>query len=523
MPIFGEKPVTSITIKINQLSQPHRYDDDDDIDDSPELQLSNLLELIKIQPSSGATEAARAIRKKIKYGESVEEQIRALNILELLILNSGRKIGPIIARDDKLIDVLKGILTGSGKTGLSLSYDKEVQQKVKELAIGWKTELEELEGYKYFACLWQFIPKSKSKHGRTSSRSISSPAPSSSRRTVDADYDDDDNTDDYRRSNQSNRNHGHHDNNGYEDDEYDNNAVYDSPKYSRPKSPPPPRPRVSSPYNGDNGLDKSKDKQKDKKDKKKKKKGKIGVKYADEEFEIPQINYTLEAPKIRTLIGQCHTHTTGLTNALIVLPAGESPLDNDKIRAEFDKCKKIRRKVLRYLQFVGAGGEANKTAEVIAMDEEFLGSLIGANELLVESFKQFDAKCGIPTVGVPAPTYGEEEEDDDDESYSGESYYDSEDSDEEEASEQSISQRLQNTTIEGSSSQPVVDYTIPRKSPPPPRPSKPSKLISRASPAPVSYTPPPAKQSIRKSQPIADDNDPFGDNHAVQHERSIYD
>ncbi|KAK6461541.1 hypothetical protein DFJ63DRAFT_185161 [Scheffersomyces coipomensis] len=512
MPIFGDKPLTSITIKINQMSEAHRYDEDDDIDDTLELHLSNLLELIKIQSSSGATEAARAIRKKIKYGESVDEQLRALNILELLILNSGKKIGPVIARDDKLIDVLKGILNGNGKTSVGASYDKDVQDKVRNLAIGWKTELEELDGYKYFACLWQFIPKgSKSRGGnRPSSRSVSSPKSSS------RDVDDDD--DDYGTGSSSRRSRAN--TNGYEDDEdvYSSSPPYSRPKSPRtPRSPPPPRPKTSSPY-----TDSNKDnKKKDKKDKKKRKFRRPGVKYADAEFQIPQINYTLEAPKIRTLIGQCHTHTTGLNNALITLPAHESPTDNQKIKSEFEKCKKIRRKVLRYLQFVGAGGEEDKTPEIIAMDEEFLGSLIGANELLVETFKAFDTKCGVVSSG-PAPTYGEEEpEEGDDESYSGESYYTTDsDDDEYEEQEQSISQRLEQTTIEGSSSRTPLSG---RKSPPPPRPAKPPKLVSRY----VDETPvaaPPPKQSIKKTaQNPADDNDPFGDSNEVSHLKSIYD
>lgn len=115
MPIFGDKQISSITIKINQLSTPHQ---NDEIDEGIELYLSDLLHLIKIQPSTGATEAARAIRKKIKYGELVEGQLRTLQILELLVLNSGVKIGPVIARDDKLLDVLKGLSPEMVKLGV---------------------------------------------------------------------------------------------------------------------------------------------------------------------------------------------------------------------------------------------------------------------------------------------------------------------------------------------------------------------------------------------------------------------
>ena len=153
---------------------------------------------------------------------------------------------------------------------------------------------------------------------------------------------------------------------------------------------------------------------------------------------------------------------------LLQLPADESPLDNDKTLEEFAKCKKIRRKVLSYLQYVGAGSPEAKSSEVAALDEEFLGSLIGANEQLVESFKRFDFRAGY-SKDNPAPNY-------DDESDSDESYYTSEESEEEpddveEQDENLISARLQNATLQS-------------KLPPPPRPSKPSNLQSSFQPRP---------------------------------------
>ena len=65
MPLFSDHAYTSITIKINQLADPKR---NDEIDDSIELYLSDLIELIKVQSNSGAVEAARAIRKKSNMG-----------------------------------------------------------------------------------------------------------------------------------------------------------------------------------------------------------------------------------------------------------------------------------------------------------------------------------------------------------------------------------------------------------------------------------------------------------------------
>ncbi|CAK7895168.1 LAS seventeen-binding protein 5 [[Candida] anglica] len=471
MPIFGERQTTSITVKINQLSTPDR---NLEIDESIELYLSDLIELIKIQPNSGAVEAARAIRKKIKYGNSTEESLRALGILELLVLNSGHKIGPVIARDDKLLDVLKGIISGSGRTGTGGSYPKEIQRKVRGLAIGWKTELDGLDGYKYMALLWKNIPRERGSGNSSSSRSRSA-----SVNVFGSELD---------------------------------NVVQESPRGSpRPSSPrvsggktPPPRPTAASPFaKKEQPLTSKRARTKKSKHKNKKRTGK----YADPEFKIPQINYKVEAPKIRNTIAECHTHTTALVNALIALPPSISPLDDAKAAGEFEKCREIRRKVLRYLQFVGAGGDTHKADSVVAMDEEFLGSLIVANEQLVESFKKYDSACGY-TEENPAPQYNDETDSDDGyESYytdsSEEEEQDDEDLPEIGARESSLEERLQRVDIkEGTSS----------KRAPPPIPPKSNSL--KSSPIPNAEYQPSGDLSRLKTNDTAE-SDPFGDGNIV--------
>ena len=459
MPIFGERPHTSITVKVNQLAQSNR---NEDVDDTIELYLSDLLDLISIQPGSGAAEAARAIRKKVKYGDTVGEQIRALNILELLVLNSGPKIGPVLARDDKLIDVLKGILLGHAKTGVGLPYENVVRQKVMNLAIGWKSELNGLDGYKYFAMLWQYIPKNKSdgRHTKTTNENVF------------------DSYEDTQRSPKIRTPK-------VRSDEFND---FRSPKADNYRSPPP-RPKTQSPY------------AKPRKDKKSKKSKKPLGSYADRQFEIGQINYKVEAPKITNIIASSQTHTTTLNNILISLPPNQSPLDSAKATLEFEKLKSIRRKVLRYLQYVGAGDSSNKTDEVLEMDERFLGTLIDTNESLVATLKRFDAKCGY-TVDDPAPSYNNEDEEDSDDSY-----YTDESSDEENVD--LVSERLQDATIGTSSSSSIL-----HKSPPPPRPNKPLALSQLLPPKPL-------KETHTNSSMDEGEDDPFGDSSAVS--KSIYD
>lgn len=424
MPFFGSRPETSITVKVNQICQPHFNDELED--DSVELQLADLLPLIKIQPTTGATEVARAIRKNIKYGDQVPVQVRAIRLLEVLVLNGGLSIGSTVVHDDKLNEVLKGVITGRGTAGDGGTYSSRVQRAARELALGWQHELLGIPEFRLMPKLWNYVPGNK---------------PSLS------------------------RSRGHND--GFESQE----NVFDSgdddlepalmlPLPLPPPAAPPLRPRLKKP-----SVDPPKPK------KKKRKRGLFrSSRYADDEYKIPQINYKVEAPKIRNTLLDCHTAVTNLTNTLKALPPGELPTENAQATAEFNKCKRIRRKVLRYIQFVGAGDPETKLRENQRMDDEFLGALISANELLVDAFKRYDRMSGI----VDTHQY-----DNMDASSSDESYYTESDSDDDadEAAELTL-KAMESMTLRA----------------PPPRPPKPV-----------------ARQLT--SDTVS--SDPFGDTHVV--------
>jgi hypothetical protein len=83
--LSGEKPHSSISDWVEVLSSD-RYDETS-LDGIPEL-----VESINLQDRDGVgtTEAARAIRKKLKYG-NVHRQLRALVILRALTENAGER------------------------------------------------------------------------------------------------------------------------------------------------------------------------------------------------------------------------------------------------------------------------------------------------------------------------------------------------------------------------------------------------------------------------------------------------
>lgn len=453
MPIFGgEKPFTSVTVKVNQLCMPNRNSDLDD--DSMEVYLDQLISLIKLQ-STGASEAARAIRKKIKYGNSPEEMLRALNLLELLMLNAGPKIGPVIAQDDKLVELLRGVVSGNATTGAGAVYNGMVVRRFRNLAMGWKSEFNGLDGYKPLASLWKSVPQKAKSRTRP-------------QESVESEYLD--HTDSNRRA------------------------------------PAPPRPKTTSPYTVQQQSQTFAEKSQKanqhrgflgKRSEKPRKGLRIG-KYADEKYKIPQINYKVEAPKIRETIANCHTHTTALDNILLTLPETESPLDNERAAAEFEKCRKIRHRVLRYLQFVGAGQITNKSSEVAKLDEEFLGALIVANDQLVSLFTKFDRLCGY-TDGNPAAYHDESDS-------SGESYYS-------ESDDESVTEQLHQLHVQESSLRQARALHLSPQADATPEPD--STPEPESTPEPVVYARPPAFRRDTSVSVGTAGSDPFGDKNAT--------
>ncbi len=86
-----------------------------------------LIEAIKLQ-GSGPTEAARAIRKKLKYG-NVHRQVRALALLDGLIQNAGQRFQRTFA-DEPLLERLR--VCGAGELSAPA-----VRAKCRELFREW--------------------------------------------------------------------------------------------------------------------------------------------------------------------------------------------------------------------------------------------------------------------------------------------------------------------------------------------------------------------------------------------------
>jgi hypothetical protein len=138
-----KKPYSAVTVTIENLTS-ESYEEED-LSGIPEL-----VEVIKLQ-ASGPAEAARALRKKLKYG-SVHRQIRALVILDGLIQNAGPRFQRAFV-DEPLLERLR-------VCGTSDLSDPDVKKKCRELFRQW-SQYSTTAGLQQIARLHRELPKRK--------------------------------------------------------------------------------------------------------------------------------------------------------------------------------------------------------------------------------------------------------------------------------------------------------------------------------------------------------------------------
>ncbi|KAI5790381.1 hypothetical protein FPQ18DRAFT_34569 [Pyronema domesticum] len=146
-----KKPFTAITVHIErQTSEEYA---ENDVGGIPEL-----IDVIRLQ-DTGPKEAARAIRKKLKYG-NVHRQLRALTILDDLIRNAGPSFQRSFS-DEALLERLRcvGNLNDPG-------IDKLVLDKARALYQQWSREYSGTPGLSGIASIWKQIPKHKTEGWR---------------------------------------------------------------------------------------------------------------------------------------------------------------------------------------------------------------------------------------------------------------------------------------------------------------------------------------------------------------------
>ncbi|KAH7367486.1 VHS domain-containing protein [Plectosphaerella cucumerina] len=311
MSMFSQKkPYSAVTTQIELLTS----------EDYPEDDLSglvDLIEVIKLQVT-GPTEAARALRKKLKYGNT-HRQLRALTIMDALISNAGPRFQRAFI-DEPLLERLR-------VCGTSDLSPPEVKKKAMGLFAGW-TEYSKTPGLEKLARLHSELPKRKQVVTQERSKAV---------RETENPF-------------------------GADDDE-------EPPR----RSPPPARhgessrglssgshARSSSNTGSSSFFGSSKDKKnKDKKGKRK------------------SFNLEAEKEQMKSDIAEASIATTNFSNALQSINREREQISNNaELVRQFEACKMLRRKILRYIHHIES--------------EQYLGSLLHANDELVTALMTFE-------------------------------------------------------------------------------------------------------------------------------------
>ncbi|MCJ1479637.1 putative actin patch assembly and actin polymerization protein [Lambiella insularis] len=315
------KPYTAVTVQVDRLTQEQF-----EVDDLSGI--VDLIDVIKLQ-STGPTEAARAIRKKLKYG-NVHKQLRALTILDGLIQNAGPRFQRTFA-DEPLLERLR-------VAGCVMISDDEVKKKCRLLFKQWAVSYKSTPGMERIASLYEQLPQRKQPVRKEQSKAL---------RETEVETD---------------------------SEQYGHNVSTSgggSPPKSRrtPSSPTTPTfssssrsgSVASSHLNFTGGL-LTKQAKADKTSKKSKTKP----------FAIEK-----EKPAILQTIASSSLASTNLMNTMKLINRENQRVSEnaDAVRG-FDNCKKLRRQVLAYLQHVESG--------------DLLGGLLHANDELVEALMAYE-------------------------------------------------------------------------------------------------------------------------------------
>ncbi|KAL8736679.1 MAG: hypothetical protein Q9166_000045 [cf. Caloplaca sp. 2 TL-2023] len=312
---FQKKPFTAITVQIDRLTG-EQYDGDD------MTGIVDLIEVIRLQ-TGGPTEAARAIRKKLKYG-NVHKQLRALTILDGLIENAGPRFQRAFA-DEPLLERLRVAATDSVS-------DPEVKKKCSVLFRQWAASYSKTSGMERIAALHTQLPQRKKATRQESSRVLKESEPGENENLF-----------------------GH---------SVSVSGGGGPMQNLRASSSTSTSPTLASASNGPSLTPYDQTFTKTSKSHKKSKSPK-------------PFNLEKEKPQLLQTIASSSVASTNLMNSLKLINRESKRVSEDPETVNrFETCKLLRRQILRYIQYVES--------------EQWLGSLIHANEGLVEALMAYE-------------------------------------------------------------------------------------------------------------------------------------
>jgi hypothetical protein len=253
-----------------------------------------------------------------KYG-SVDQQLRALTVLDGLIENAGPRFQRVFA-DEPLLERLRVCATDT-------MSDAEVKNKCQILFRQWAAAYQSTPGMERIVALHKQLPMRKKPTSQAQSRVL-----------------------------QETEREANEDPFGNDDED----TVLSTGNSTAPTTSLTANPMPSlGPYSGSKPFKKSKS---DKSTKRQK---------------LKTFNLEKEKPQLLQTIASSSVASTNLTNSLKLLNREHTRVSEDtETVSRFETCKALRRQILRYIQFVES--------------EQWLGSLINANDGLVEALMAYE-------------------------------------------------------------------------------------------------------------------------------------
>ncbi|KAK9236992.1 hypothetical protein V1525DRAFT_405275 [Lipomyces kononenkoae] len=358
MGFLTDHPYTAITVTIDQLVTDQFEEDD-------VAGIFDLIETIRLSPT-GPTEAARAIRKKLKYG-SVHNQLRALTILDCLIENGGKRFQTQFA-DEPLLERMRILATDQ-------TTDPDVKKKMSGLCVRWAAAYKDTAGMTQVAQLYKQLPQRKRE-------------PPKKQPFVDPDEDMED------------------------DHEHDRETEVPPAKPSRPGEGS--RRRTPEEIRADRVREKKvEDEQRERRRLEREREGRDSPASASgsasasrsgslsraDQPKVKPFDLAKEKPLLLQTLAEAGTAATNLANSLkLINRERELATDNIKATENFNRCRQLRRMILRYIQSIES--------------EDYIGALIHANDELVAGLQLYSK------MSQPIENDSDSEDYDDDESES---------------------------------------------------------------------------------------------------------
>ncbi|OCF38205.1 hypothetical protein I317_07245 [Kwoniella heveanensis CBS 569] len=370
------KPHSSITDWIEVLSSD-RYEELS-LDGIPEL-----VESVNIQAYQGTTEASRAIRKKLKYG-NVHRQLRALVILRALTENAGKGF-QLGWANQQLMDRLKEMANDS-------LLDPKVKRRMiltfHAWSIQYKDEPRMQEVARLYAKYGGAGPGVKKPttmgHAKTPSTSTSSAPTSSAARK--GTFDDDIFSHDWAPAKGQRGPDTYTDLAAAKADAEQRKREREQRILMEQREAEVERRERELKRKQDMAALEARRQKEAAEEAERRRKAKEDAKKRGSQPKRPPFDFQKEKPQIMISVANAIQCANNLVNSCRHIDRTvENVLENPKVQDNLDKAKAARRSVIRYIQVV--------------TDEEYVGTLLEANEKIVEAIQLYDrASLSKPAV-----------------------------------------------------------------------------------------------------------------------------